>query len=522
MRNPAILNTADLPADALSALRDAHAALKRGAALRAERALVIAMALAPAHPEPPLQLGLLLLRSGRASEAVGPLTQAVERSPGEPDLLVALAKAQEEAGLLPEAIATMRRLVAHRPGVATLFNLGRLLDRHGELEEALAVMKRVIAIDPDLAPARLQIARNSNYVGDTQTAVAEFRKLIASGKELASAWYGLAEMKTVRFSADEVQILRAFAPSVRGLERAAVLHALGKALEDIDDNAAAFAAFCEAAELERAATPWDADAFARHVSSVRSAFKSVSAPDANIGSEVLFIVGMPRSGSTLVEQILAAHPKVEGGSELPDLDLVLRAESARRGKPLPAWVDAASASDWRRLGEDYLARTARWRVRKPRFTDKFPGNWLFAEAVLAMLPGARIIDCRRDPVETCWSCFRHFFAPGRAAWSCSFDDLAAYWSACTAYGDDLARRFPGRVRVQRYESLIDDPQAQVRELLAFCGLDFDAACLRPHQAERTIRTASAAQVRQPMARGETAAERYGALLDPLRRALGCG
>ncbi|MGA9333089.1 MAG: sulfotransferase, partial [Rudaea sp.] len=299
-----------------------------------------------------------------------------------------------------------------------------------------------------------------------------------------------------------------------------LLHALGKAQEDIGDYADAYATFLEAARLERAAYPWNRAAFATSLTALRDALRTGDAPlDPTLGSEVVFIVGMPRSGSTLVEQILAAHPLVEGGSELPDLAMTIGAESARRGTPFPQWASEATTADWHRLGRDYLARTSRWRVNKPHFTDKFPGNWIMAQAVLTMLPGARIIDCRRDPLEVCWSCFKQFFAPGKAAWNHAFDDLADYWRQCTRHGDMLAVAEPNRFRIQAYESLCEDTHAQIRELLAFCGLDFDAACLHFDQADRVVRTASAAQVRQPITRSNTAAEKYGTLLDPLRDAL---
>src|SRR5690606_36634459 len=132
-------------------------------------------------------------------------------------------------------------------------------------------------------------------------------------------------------------------------------------------------------------------------------------PDPSLGGEVVFIVGMPGSGSTLFEQILAAHPQVEGASELPDLELVLRAESTQRGRPFAVWGEQAGADDWRRLGRDYLLRTARWRERRPRFTDKMPEKWLYAGVLRAMLPAATVIETRRDPLETAWSCYRQHF-----------------------------------------------------------------------------------------------------------------
>jgi hypothetical protein len=271
----------------------------------------------------------------------------------------------------------------------------------------------------------------------------------------------------------------------------------------------------------RALRPWHAAAFSAHVDEVVAAFGASAgeAAEPDLGREAIFIVGMPRSGSTLVEQILASHPRVEGGDELPDLMQVVREESARRSLPFPHWVATTAAADWSRLGRRYLALTARWRTRRPMFTDKNPYNWLLAGAALSMLPGARVIVTRRDPVETAWSCFQQLFPEG-PAFTYAFDDIAAFIAAHDVAVRRWTERFPGRVRVQSYERLVADPESEVRELLAFCGLAFDPACLQFHSSGRAVRSASAAQVREPLRADTARSARYGSLLDPLRRALG--
>jgi hypothetical protein len=198
---------------------------------------------------------------------------------------------------------------------------------------------------------------------------------------------------------------------------------------------------------------------------------------------------------------------------------LIEAESRRRGRPYPQWVAQASPEDWARLGREYLRLTARWRQARPLSTDKLPDNWQHAEAILAMLPGARLIDCRRDAVQTGWSCFKQLFGPGLVGWSYDFDSLAACAVACEREGDRLAALHPGRFRVQHYEALVTDTEREVRALLDFCGLAFDPACLSAHTAQRAIRTPSALQVRQPMTQVSSPADRYGDLLQPLRDAL---
>jgi hypothetical protein len=270
----------------------------------------------------------------------------------------------------------------------------------------------------------------------------------------------------------------------------------------------------------RRTLPWDAAGFAQQLQALQAAFPVAAARAApDQGREVVFLVGLPRSGSTLVEQVLASHSQVEGASELPYLQSILDAESRRRGRRFPLWAAEASSEDWARLGQEYLGRSARWRRQRPIATDKLPDNWLFVGAIRAMLPAARIVDCRRDALQTCWSCFKQLFGPGRAAYSYDFSSLAQFAVACERSGDAWAAREPAAVRVQHYEALVADPERETRALLDFCGLPFEPGCLRAHEAQRAIRTPSALQVRQPMRQVSAPADAYGELLSPLRQAL---
>ena len=510
-----------LPAAAQALAREATVALSRNAFAQAERAITLSLAYAPDHPEPKRLLGMFLHATGRAREALKPFHEALALLPDDVDILIPLATAQVDAGEFAPAVDTMRRAAELRPDANTTYLYGRMLEQNALMDDAVTAMRRVLELDSKHALARLQYARDLFYTGHTDDAITQFRRLIRDGNELAASWYGLAEMKTVTFDAQDLLALKSLRkrPQFAGLERATLLHAVGKAFEDNGDFPAAFDAYAEAGNLERAAFPCDSAHFAAYMDSVRAAFPQPADLSSQQGREAIFIVGMPRSGSTLIEQILAAHSEVEGASELPDLTLSLDRESERRGSFFPTWAAKETVDDWRRVGADYLDATARWRTPKPRFTDKSPGNWMQAEAAIAMLPGARIINVRRDKVETCWSCFKQFFAPGRMVWGSSLDDIAYFWEQCTIHCDYLAARYPRNFRIQSYEKMLDDPEGQTRELLEFCGLAFEPRVLRFHEAERTVRTASAAQVRQPMARGANGSDRYGSLLDSLREKL---
>ena len=401
--------------------------------------------------------------------------------------------------------------------------LGTRLLAEGAVDDARAAFERAVAAAPGHAMARVKLADALVYLGELDDAAASYRAALALNPGCGPAWWGLAAMRTVPFGDAEYEQLRALHLDDRAadVDRIAIGFALAKAHEDRGRYEEAFATLHEANAAMRRRIGWNAADFEARVERMLQTFTAPApaAPGASLGHEVIFIVSLPRSGSTLTEEILAAHPGVEGASELPDLGAVIEEESARRGAGFLQWARDIDADGWSRLGLRYLERTARWRRTRPRFTDKMPGNWLYLGAALAMLPGARVIDCRRDPVETCWSCFRQLFSSG-AVFSYDLGDLATYYRTYERAMRHLSQVHPGRIRVQRYEALIADPDAEIAGLLAFCNLPPREECRRYRARGRIVRTASAAQVRQPLRADTARAANYGALLDPLRRALG--
>jgi tetratricopeptide (TPR) repeat protein len=477
---------------------------------------------APDHPEVLLWQGLLKVEAGDFAAAVDPLARTAALQPGDFKRWCLLGHAQGQADDGPAALHSLRQAAACARTPAEWMKLSVECDLQGFYEEALAAAEAVVKQEPASVPGRLQRARCHKALGHSAAAAEDFRRLIDADREVARAWFGLLDLKTVNLQPGELERLSQHAqrPGRPVAEQQMIDFALGKALEDVGDRAAALAVFQRANGSVRQGQPWDAAAFARHMGELHQVFET--GPDARAqpqGEEIIFLVGMPRSGSTLVEQVLASHSQVEGASELPYLQQVIEAESRRRGQAFPMWVNRADPDDWTRLGQEYLRMSARWRTSRPKATDKMPDNWRLVGAVCAMLPQARVIDCRRDPLETAWSCYKQLFGPGLANFSYDFDSLGQYGHACEALGDLFARRFPLQVRVQSYEALVAEPEAQIRELLDFCGLPFEAGCLSFHTAQRAIRTPSALQVRQPMTRTSTPAGGYGALLDPLRAAL---
>lgn len=504
-------------------LQAAACALRDGDEAAARGELDALLARYPAHPEATRVYALLHARAQRPAPAFALLQQVLAQWP---DYAVAwsdLGNLQRAVGDIDAALDSWRRACALAPDAPMAwFNLGRHRQLCGDTAAAIDALERAHALAPGLVPAAILLGDALVHAGRLDAAAARYRHALGVYPACGDAWRGLANIKTQPLSVADREQLTALLQraDLRAEDRIAIGFALGKVCEDQHRYEQAFAALAAANAQLRERAPWRADLFHAHVDAMCAASSRLPpATERARGEEAIFIVGLPRSGSTLFEQILAAHPQVEGASELNDLEDVLGAESARRRQTLLQWLPRASAADWQRLGDDYLVRTARWRQRKPRHTDKLPSNWLLAGIIGAMLPGAHIVDTRRDAVETGWSCFKQQFYR-LPHFSCALADIGAYTRDHDHAVDAWQAERPQRLRVQHYEALLADPEYEIRALLAFCGLPFAPECLDFRHAARAVRTASAAQVRQPLQHDTARADRYGALLDPLRTSLG--
>ena len=512
-----------LAPDDVECLHAAARAIRDRTPARAERLIYAVLARHPGHAEAQRLLAILQLHTQRIPQAIANLQLAITQHPDDALLHADLGNAHNARGERDAAIAAWRRAVELDPQQAVpWFNLGRAFQGLGDSLAAVDALQRARGLSPELMPAAVLLGDALAHLGRFDEATTQYRDALRMHPACGDAWRGLSNIKTVALSDADATALSTLLQrrDIADSDRIAMGHALGKLEEDRKDYPRAFAAFVEANALQQRLTPWRLQAFEHYLEQALAATESLPTPiDPALGHEVIFIVGMPRSGSTLFEQILSAHPGVEGASELQDLGIVLQQESVRRGVPYPQWIPQASAEDWHRLGRDYLARTAHWRATHPRFTDKLPENWKHAGVLRAMLPGATVIETRRDPLETAWSCFKQQFY-SQPHFANTLADLGAYLRGCERAMDAWRATDPARIHLHRYEDLLANPEAGVRALLFDCGLDFDPACLQFHASSRSVRTASAAQVRQPLQRDTARAAAYGVLLDPLRRALG--
>ncbi|HET7929784.1 MAG TPA: sulfotransferase [Rhodanobacteraceae bacterium] len=498
-------------------------AIENGGFELASARLAPLLAAYPNHPEVlRLHAGIRNM-SGNYAEAIAAMKHAVAQRPQDPLYYNTLGAILGQAGDFDEAIESLRHACELQPDLAIAwFNLGVMLTRSMRHAEAVDALRRSVSLNPDYMPARVLLGDMLRMESRADEAAAEYRNIIALQPWTGMAWWGLADLKTLRFKPDDVEQIRQALRDHRARDTDVIAMglALAKALDDEGRYAESMSALAQAHAVARRRQVWSAQAFSDGISSILAAFSPPPASSAatESGRGIIFITSMPRSGSTLVEQILASHSAVEGPGELPDLPMTLTEESHRRGQPFPNWVGDMHPEDWQRLGERYLQRTARWRERRPTSVDKLPANWYYIGAIRAMLPSAKIICCRRDPVETCFSCYRQHLDNNEYART--FHDLAAYWRDFDRSVRLWHTLHPAHVREHVYEDLVAAPDASIRALLDFCGLPFQSACLRFHENKRDVSTPSAMQVREPLRAGTARSARYGALLDPLRAALG--
>ncbi len=401
--------------------------------------------------------------------------------------------------------------------------------RIGDYEGALSGYAQVVASAPGDAGAWLRYGHALKTAGRADEAVAAYRKSL-SLRPGGEAWWSLADLKTTRFTSGDIAAMRRLAQH-GGLpihERAPLHFALGKALEGQGACAAAFLQYDLGNTLKRAMHKYDAADFTALVARARALFTVPFFAERGGGCEAtdpIFVVGLPRSGSTLVEQILASHSAIEGTAELPDLIAVARRAVAPGGdaRSYPSALAQLDAEQRRGLGEHYIARTRIYRRQgRAFFIDKMPENFVHTGLIQLILPNARIVDVRRHPLACGLSAFKQNFAVGQV-FSYALPDIGRYYADYVSLMAHFDAVLPGRVHRVVYEALVTDPEAEIRRLLAYCGLPFEDACLRFHENRRAVRTASSEQVRGPIFTDGLEGWRvFEPWLDPLKAALGPG
>jgi len=400
----------------------------------------------------------------------------------------------------------------------------------GAHDKAMALYRRLLNGAPRPADLHLSIAHSLKTLGRTEEAIAAYRAAAADRPNFGDAYWSLANLKTYRFTDGEIARMRSeeAAASTSAVDRFHLCFALGKAFEDQADYEQSFRFYQRGNALKHAKIRYRPEPIERNTRlQIEVCTREFLASRGGVGAQSpapIFIVGLPRSGSTLLEQILASHSQVEGTQELADIPrlvLELQGRELDLANPrYPGVLADLSPEDFLRLGEKYLDDTRVYRTDCPRFIDKMPNNFRHVGLIHLMLPNARIIDARREPMACCFSNLKQLFAQGQE-FTYSIEDIARYYRTyleLMQHWDDV---LPGKILRVWHEDVVDDLEGNVRRILDFCGLDFEPGCVEFHKTQRSIRTASSEQVRQPIFReGLDQWRHYEPWLGELKDALG--
>lgn len=467
--------------------------------------------------------------TGRDDEAEALLAECTTRAPGynvaqyEYAALLCNRNKAEEA--VPRAIALLKKY----PHNLNYLNLkATALGRSGEYEQAIACLEEILKDHPRAISVLLHYGHLLRVIGQRADAITAYRNCIAVDASYGEAYWALANMKTYKFTAQDVETMQVMAKhgNLRQDARVHLRFALGRALDDAEQYEEAFQNYAAGNALQRARVPYDADnttqVVRRSIAQFTQNFFAAREGAGSRATDPIFIIGMPRSGSTLIEQVLASHSNVEGTAELTEIMMLAGKIVGSRGDT--AYPDAIAPLDAHKLtelGENFLAHTRVLRkTDRPFFIDKMPNNFLHVGLIHLILPNAKIIDVRRHPMACGFSNFTQLFANGQG-FSYRLSDMGRIYHDYVELMAHYDTVLPGRVHRIFYEALIANPETEVRRLLDYCSLPFEVACLRPHENTRVVLTPSSEQVRQPLsAEASDHWRRYEPWLGQLKTALG--
>ncbi|HWS61123.1 MAG TPA: sulfotransferase [Steroidobacteraceae bacterium] len=400
----------------------------------------------------------------------------------------------------------------------------------GEHEKAVALYRELLVNAPQAAELHLSVAHSLKTLGKREESIEAYRTAAAARPTYGDAYWSLANLKTYHFPTEEIEVMRAAesSPATGPVDRYQMCFALGKAYEDAGDYQESYRYYERGNAHKRSESRYRPEVIENNTrKQIEVCSREFFANRTGTGDprpDPIFIVGLPRAGSTLLEQILASHSDVEGTQELADIPRIVLELQGRdydlQNPRYPGVMADMTDEDFLRLGEKYLNDTRVYRTGKPRFIDKMPNNFRHIGLIHLILPNARIIDARREPMACCFSNLKQLFAAGQE-FTYSVDDIARYYRTYLELMDHWNRVLPERVLRVVHEDVVDDLEGNVRKILDFCGLGFEPKCLEFYKNERSVRTASSEQVRQPIYReGLDQWRHYEPWLGPLKDTLG--
>ena len=491
--------------------------------------------------DPLLHKALELVGQGRLGVAEGICREYLKRRPHDVDAIRLLAEVGISIGSIGEALLLLERCLELAPEFhVARANYVTALSRHQRFDEALAENERLRKAQPNNLAHQVQCATTLSMAGRFEPAHSEFAKVLEQAPDneriltsyghslryggkgdeaiavylraieaessAGEAYWSLANLKTFRFDDDQLANMQSQLSALTkpSEDKTHLAFAVGKALEDREDYDASFAAYAEGNAIKRQMSGYDADKTSARVDRlIARCGADLWNKEGHPSDEPIFIIGLPRAGSTLLEQILASHSQVEATAELPFIGRIVGemvADRERDDEPLyPRILNDLSVDERHARGQQYLDLAAGYRTGKARFIDKLPNNWEHVAFIKTILPNATIIDARRQPMAACFANFKQLFARGQE-FTYSLEDIGRYYADYLRLMNHWHGVFPGGLLTVQYEDVVENLDTQVRQLLSHAGLQFEEACLHYHEKDRAVRTASSEQVRQPIYR----------------------
>ena len=506
--------------------------LQGGKIAKAETLVREVLKKAPTDVSAIRMLGDIAIRLGRFEDARNLLARCLELAPGFTLARQNYANALRRLQHLPDALEQIELLLAEDPDNPRYIILkGSVLTQLGDHKKALAIFENVLEHYPRQAAAQMSYGHNLKTVGRVDEAIEAYRRAIEISPSTGEAYWSLANLKTFRFSDDDIETMRSAVGAGEGDadDQSHLAFALGKALEDRKAYDESFAMYQRGNRIRRTEHRYEPKKHMYNaVRQVKTCTDQLFAEKGDGGCpapDPIFIVGLPRAGSTLLEQILASHSQVEGTTELADIIAISRKLGGRRkdnpATKYPEILRDLTPEQRQALGQSYIDSTRVQRIKgTPYFIDKMPNNWLHVGLIHLILPNAKIIDARRHPMAAGFACFKQLFARGQT-YTYNLRDLGHYYRNYINVMDHWDEVLPGKVLHVQYEDMVADSDTQIRRVLEHCKLPFEEQCLRFYETDRAVRTPSSEQVRQPIFReGLDQWRNYESHLEPLKRALG--
>ena len=455
----------------------------------------------PHHPDAMMLLAEIGVQLKAYSDAEFLLESCVTLYPDNDKAAMAYQTLLAKLGKFPQAVKIAEQRLAKAPdSFSVKVGLAHALVGVGDLQRATDIYQRLLNDSSDRPAIWVALGHALKAKGDTKEAVTAYETAIEHAGDFGDAYWSLANTKTYKFTpALLAQMATQVSKSSISLEdKIHICFALGRGYEDRGDAELSFHYYQLGNSLKKRTLQFDIRRTESALQAQKSAFakKDFNKASGCQATDPIFIVGLPRAGSTLLEQILASHSKVDGTMELHDV-LGIASSLSQHATPYPMNVTSLNDEILLQLGEKYLSQTQAYRQQAPFFIDKMPNNFIHIGLIKKILPNAKIIDARRNPMDCCFSGYKQLFGEGQE-FSYSLSDIGRYYNAYKDLMEHWHKVLPGEILTVHHEDVLDDLEGEVKRILAFCGLEFEEACLAFHKTKRVIKTPSSEQVRQPL------------------------